>query len=188
MPQFVRESLHCDDMASSSGRLRCSTTSHKEWSARSWRGMLSQVFLLQDLDLDVLWRLREDKIAYSFVCALEDVHRQPMLWGVENATNLRVSRRLVNGRLIRAGYRARRPVRKPLLQQSHRQRHLQWARQHARLTPQHWTHVVFSDDARFEVYRHDGRIRVRRRVEVYHESCILPRVQAGGGGVTVWCI
>ena len=83
----------------------------------------------------------------------------------QNATILCAIRTLVNGPLIRAWYRARRPVRKPLLHQRHRQRRLQWAREHARLTPQHWTHVVFSDEARFEVYRHDGRIRVRRRVE-----------------------
>lgn len=105
----------------------------------------------------------------------------------QNAIGVPVSRTLVNGRLIQAGYRARRPLRKPLLKQNHRQRRLQWARDHLRLGPQHWNHVIFSDESRFEVYRHDGRIRVRRRVEeLYHEACILPRVQAGGGGVTVW--
>lgn len=105
----------------------------------------------------------------------------------QNATGIPVSRTLVNSRLVRAGYRARRPLRKPLLKQVHRQRRLQWARDHRHLQPQHWNHVVFSDEARFEVYRHDGRVRVRRRVEeLYHEACILPRVQAGGGGITVW--
>ena len=105
----------------------------------------------------------------------------------QNAIGVPVSRTLVNGRLIRAGLRSRRPLRKPLLKQGHRQRRLQWARDHLRWGPQHWNHVVFSDEARFEVYRHDGRVRVRRRVEeLYHEQCILPRVQAGGGGITLW--
>ena len=105
----------------------------------------------------------------------------------QNAIGVHVSRTLVNSRLVRTGYRARRPLRKPLLSQRHRQRRLAWARDHHRLGPQHWSHVVFSDEARFEVYRQDGRIRVRRRVEeLYHEACILPRVQAGGGGITVW--
>lgn len=105
----------------------------------------------------------------------------------QNATNLAVSRAVVNRRLVKAGYRARRMIRKPLLTQVHRQRRRQWARDHLRWQPQHWNHVVFSDEARFQVYRHDGRIRVRRRVEeLYHEECIEPRVQAGGGGITVW--
>ena len=91
----------------------------------------------------------------------------------QNAICVCVSRTLVNGRLVRAGYRARRPLRKPLLKQNHRQRRLHWARDHLRLQQHHWNHVVFSDEARFEVYRHDGRIRVRRRVEeLYHEACI----------------
>ena len=105
----------------------------------------------------------------------------------QNATNVPVSRTLVNGRLLRAGYHARRPLRKPRLSRRHRERRLQWARNHLNLQREHWNHVIFSDEARFEVYRHDGRIRVRRRVEeLYHEQCILPRVQAGGGGITVW--
>ena len=46
---------------------------------------------------------------------------------------------------------------------------------------------MFSDEARFEVYRHDGRIRVRRRQEeLHHEKCIVSRVHAGSGGITVW--
>lgn len=98
-----------------------------------------------------------------------------------------VSRSLVNGPLVRAGLYARRPRRKMLLTQHHRQRHLEWARQYQRITVGHWRHVVFSDESRFEVYRRDGRVRVRRRrEELYHEACVLPRVHSGGGGVTVW--
>ena len=105
----------------------------------------------------------------------------------QNAIKKRVSRTLVNTRLIRAGYPARRPLWKPLLSRNHRQRRLQWGRDHRRLLAQQWAHVVFSDEARFEVYRHDGRIRVRRRAhERYNEQCILPRVQAGGGGITFY--
>ena len=105
----------------------------------------------------------------------------------QNATNVPVSRELVNKRLVSAGYYARRPLSKPLLQQRHRRQRLQWAREHHAWRAQHWTHVVFSDEARFEVYRRDGRVRVRRRhQERYNEACILPKVQAGGGGITIW--
>ena len=106
------------------------------------------------------------------------------LW--QNVTNVPASRTLVNSRLVWAGYRARRPLRKPLLSQGHRQRRLQWARDHLHLHPQHWNHVLFNDEARFEVFRKDGCIRVRRRVEeLYLKACVLLRVQDGGGGITV---
>lgn len=67
---------------------------------------------------------------------------------------------------------------KPLLSLVHRQRRQQWVRDNLRWTPQPWAHVVFSDEARFEVYRKDGRIRVRRQTcELVNEDCIRPRVQ-----------
>lgn len=48
--------------------------------------------------------------------------------------------------------------------------------------------LVMRPEARFEVYRRDGRIRVRRRrEELYHESSIMPRAHSGGVGVTIWC-
>lgn len=105
----------------------------------------------------------------------------------QRTIGIRVSRTLVNSRLVQAGLRARRPVWKPLLTARHRNARLNWARTHLRIQVAQWQHVVFSDEARFELYRHDGRIRVRRRKdELYHETCVQPRVQAGGGGVTVW--
>ena len=101
-------------------------------------------------------------------------------------TNVPVTTRLVNHRLLNAGYLARRPVRKPLLQLRHRRARLAWARGHLNWQVAHWEHVVFSDEARFLLYRCDGRVRVRRQAhEALLDECVLPRVQAGGGGVTV---
>lgn len=105
----------------------------------------------------------------------------------QHALGFRVSQSLVKARLHKAGLYARRPRVKPLLSLRHRQRRLEWAQRHRRIHQLQWEHVIFSDEARFEVYRRDGRIRVRRRrEELYHESCVTPRVQAGGGGITVW--
>ncbi|CAJ1071497.1 hypothetical protein CRYPA_288 [Xyrichtys novacula] len=102
-------------------------------------------------------------------------------------TNTPVTSRLVRYRLLNVGYFARRPVWKPLLQRRHRQARLGWAHDHLNWQDGHWRHVVFSDESRFLLYRHDGRVRVRRQAhESLAEGCVLPRVQAGGGGVTVW--
>ena len=44
---------------------------------------------------------------------------------------------------------------------------------------------MFSDESRFVLYRQDGRVRVLRQAhEALLDECVLPRVQAGGGGVT----
>jgi len=98
-----------------------------------------------------------------------------------------LSRRTVNRRLTTSGLYARRPVKKPILQPRHVANRLAFARRHQRRPPQQWARVVFSEEARFEVYRLDGRVRCRRRKEeLYHEACIMPKVHSGGGGVTVW--
>jgi len=95
-------------------------------------------------------------------------------------TNTHVSRMLVNLRLIRAGYFARRPLNKPLLLQKHRQARPDWAKNHFRWRPGHWQHDIFSDESKFLLYRIDGRIRVRRQQhEAHNEDYIVPRVQAG---------
>lgn len=102
-------------------------------------------------------------------------------------TNTPVSSRLVRYRLLNAGYFARRPVRKPILQPRHRLARLEWSRDHLNWQHAHWQHVVFSDESRFLVYPQDGRVMIRRQThESLNEDCVLPRVQAGGGGVTVW--
>jgi len=50
-----------------------------------------------------------------------------------------------------------------------------------------WQHVEFSDKCRFLMYHQDGRVRVRTPThEAILNECVLPRVHAGGGGVTVW--
>ena len=100
-------------------------------------------------------------------------------------TNVPLATRLVNYRLLNAGYLARRPVRKPLLQRRHRQARFVWARGHLNWCDGHRQQVAFSDESRFLLYRQDGRVRVLRQAhEALLDECVLPRVQAGGSGVT----
>jgi len=112
-------------------------------------------------------------------------------------------------RLLNAGYLARRPVRKPLFvwTRGHlnwcdgdwqhvvfsdesrpvRKPLFVWTRGHLNWCDGDWQHVVFSDESRFLLYRQDGRVRVLRQAhDVLLNECVLPRVQASGGRVTVW--
>ena len=74
--------------------------------------------------------------------------------------NRRISRRTTNHRLISQGFRARRLIRVPFLSQRNRICRLEWARQHSKLTIQHWRHVIFTDESRVTLDSCDGRQRM----------------------------
>ena len=98
-----------------------------------------------------------------------------------------VSADTVRRRLRSGGLQARRPYVGPRLSRVHRQRRLNWARIHQRLTRRQWGNVVFSDESRFTLSRADGRSRVWRRPgERYADACVLEADRWGGGSVMVW--
>ena len=93
-----------------------------------------------------------------------------------------ISRETVNQRLVRRGYRARRPTWRPCLTQRRKGLQVRFARVHHDITFNHWRHVLLGDDSRFLLHRVDGRVRVRRfQGETLHEDCI-GYTRAGGGG------
>ena len=62
------------------------------------------------------------------------------------------------------------------LQHCHRAARLQWAQRHFRLGRQQWSRVLFSDESRFNLIHHDGRIRVfKRRGERFADNCLIER-------------
>ena len=71
-----------------------------------------------------------------------------------------ISRSTANRKLLQYGYRARRLTKCPRLSVRHRVARLLWAREHRRLHPGHWQHVVFTDESRFILDRKDGRQRM----------------------------
>ena len=76
---------------------------------------------------------------------------------------------------------------KPLLNDGHKQARLTWARQHVRWTRQQWSHVLFTDESRFCLDHHAGRVRVwRRRGERFADSCVRSSRQGRGGSVMIW--
>ena len=52
---------------------------------------------------------------------------------------------------------------------------------------QQWARALFSDESRFNLSHHVGRIRVfRRRWERFADNCLIERDQFGGGSIMVW--
>ncbi|GFW06514.1 transposable element Tc1 transposase [Trichonephila clavipes] len=69
---------------------------------------------------------------------------------------------------------------------NHRRLHLQWAHEH-RAWQADWHQVVFSDESRFNLWDHDGCIRVRRYAgERCLPECVIERHSGLTPGVMVW--
>ncbi|GFU38713.1 transposable element Tc1 transposase [Trichonephila clavipes] len=69
---------------------------------------------------------------------------------------------------------------------NHRWLRLQWAHEH-RAWQAYWYQVVFSDESRFNLWDHDGRIRVRRYAgERCLSECVIERHSGLTPEVIVW--
>ena len=91
-------------------------------------------------------------------------------YGISKQT---VLRRL---RQARQPIRPRRPYVGKVLTARHWAVRLQWAQRHFCSGRQQWARVLFSDESRFNLSHHDGRIRVfRRRGEHFADNCLIER-------------
>ena len=69
----------------------------------------------------------------------------------------------------------------------HQAARLQWAQRHFRWGRLQLARVLFSDESRFNLSHHDGRIRFfKRRGERFADNCLIKRDRFGGGSVMVW--
>ena len=96
-----------------------------------------------------------------------------------------VSRFTVGRRLREHDIHCRRPVKRLHLQQRHMQARLNWTNAHRRWTLRQWEDVIFSDESRFLLERHEGRRRVYRR----RGEQLLPNTVSTASdrrGVMVW--
>jgi hypothetical protein len=100
--------------------------------------------------------------------------------------NGRISRRTVNRHLNSARFRARRPIKRPLLTIHHKTARLQWVRDHMGWNIRSWQRVYWSDESRFLLNPVDGRLRVwRPRNTTFQQDHIVGTTAFGGGGFTV---
>jgi hypothetical protein len=84
-------------------------------------------------------------------------------------------------------FRARRPIKRPLLTIRHKTVRLQWTRDHMRWNIRSWQRVHWSNESRVLLNPVDGRIRVwGQRSTKFIQEHIVGTTAFGGGGFTVW--
>ena len=114
-------------------------------------------------------------------CRFQTATSSARQYGISKQT---VLRRL---RQARQPIRLRRPYVGQVLAACHRAARLQCAQRHFRWGRQQWARVLFSDESRFNLSHHGGRIRVfRRRGERLADNCLIERDRFGSGSVMVW--
>ncbi|KAK3518727.1 hypothetical protein QTP70_009665 [Hemibagrus guttatus] len=128
----------------------------------------------------------EQKLAH-----LVQVHRRATVAHIAEKVNAgsdrKVSEYTVHRSLLRMGLRRRRQVRVPKLTPVHRQKRLQWAREHQNWTLEQWKKVAWSNVSCFLLHHTDGRVRVHRLpVAEMAPRCTLESSQADGGSVMIW--
>lgn len=93
----------------------------------------------------------------------------------------------VRRRLAEADLKPCRPANGIKLERQHRVARQRYALEHLNWTLDDWSKVMFSDESKFMLYKHDGRQRVYRRSgERFNQECIEEKVAYGGGSVQVW--
>ncbi len=96
-----------------------------------------------------------------------------------------ISERTTRRTLKQMDYSSRRPHRVPLLSAKNRKRRIQFTHAYQNWTTEDWNNFAWSDESRF-------LLRHKRTWHKGHErmdlSCLVSKVQAGGGGVMVWGI
>ncbi|MBJ3377333.1 hypothetical protein JGC18_24820 [Salmonella enterica subsp. enterica serovar Typhimurium] len=95
-----------------------------------------------------------------------------------------VSARTIRHRLQQRGLVARRPLLRLPLTLNHER--MKWSVERSTRNTE-WHDIIFSDESRFCLQHHDGRIRVwRHRGERLYDTCIRHSHSAPSPGVTVW--
>jgi len=103
------------------------------------------------------------------------------------ACNIAASRSTINKRLVSTKLRSYRPAVRIPLGPAHKAAWVQWCQEHADWTEDQWRSVMWSDESRFCMDFHDGRIRVRRMPsERFVDGCMVEHDHYGGGSVMMW--
>ncbi len=105
---------------------------------------------------------------------------------VAEAEGQLVSAQTIHHTLQQVGLHGRFPRRKPLLKLVYKKACKQFAEDNLAKNINYWSHVLWSDESKVNLFDSDGVQHVWRRPgEGYQENCALPTVN-GGGSIMVW--
>ncbi|UYV67849.1 hypothetical protein LAZ67_5002229 [Cordylochernes scorpioides] len=102
---------------------------------------------------------------------------------IQSVTHYPVSARTIRRRLQQSRLSATRPFLRLPLSQNHKRLRRQWCDER-RMWMAEWNEIVFTDEQRFCLQHHDGRIRVwRHREERMLTSCVMHRHTGPAPGI-----
>jgi len=106
---------------------------------------------------------------------------------LQQTADLNVSAETVRRVLRSSGLNGRVARKKPLLKKIHKQRWLQFAREHADKPKAFWNQVLWSDETKIKLFESDGKTWVwHQSGEAYKDKNLVPTVKHGGGSVLLW--
>lgn len=110
-------------------------------------------------------------------CKKDRKQTSKQLQGFLERSGIAVSSSCVRRQLISTGYVARRPRKKPLLDERQRQRRLAWANEHKTWTANDWEKVCFSDESSFHIMDNKTQYVRRQQGEEFLPQCIVKTVK-----------
>ena len=106
---------------------------------------------------------------------------------VEHGNGKAVSPRIVRRRLLNAGYKSYTKKKKPYRKPIHCSLRFKFAKKYSEWNFNDWKNVIFSNESHFEVFNRKNRSYVRRLPSKFDRPFnFQPRIQGGGGSVSVW--
>jgi transposase len=98
-----------------------------------------------------------------------------------------VSSRTVQREIHNLGMRACVAVKKPALNDMHKQRRLEFAKKYKHFTVEDWSRVIWTDKCYFEIGKNSRQVLVwRMPYEKYLVDCLVPTFRSGRTSVMVW--
>ncbi|KFM64955.1 Transposable element Tc3 transposase, partial [Stegodyphus mimosarum] len=129
---------------------------------------------------------REDRNIVRMAVTDRSVTSRTIAQHIQSVTHHPVSARTIRRRLQQSGLPARRALPCLALTQNHRRLRRQRCDERRMWTAE-WNEIVFTDESRFCLQHHDGRIRVwRHRGERMLNSCVMHRHTGTAPGIMIW--